>query len=56
VIERDDARLAQATVALLDDRAARQAAGEQAYATFTAHHTPAVAAAPVLELYERLLA
>jgi glycosyltransferase involved in cell wall biosynthesis len=56
VVEDDDARLAQATVALLDDHAARVAAGELAHETFREHHSPRVAVAPVLDLYARLLA
>ncbi len=56
VVEEDDARIAAATVALLDDVAARRLAGAQAYENFLANHTPPVAAAPVVELYERMLA
>jgi polysaccharide biosynthesis protein PslH len=56
VVEEDDARIAAATVALLDDAAVRRDVGAQAHENFLANHTPAVAAAPVVELYERMLA
>jgi glycosyltransferase involved in cell wall biosynthesis len=55
-VETDDNRLADALVALLDDPVARRAAGEEAYRTFCEHHSPHVAAAPVVELYERMVA
>jgi polysaccharide biosynthesis protein PslH len=55
-VETDDLRLADALVALLDDPAARRAAGEAAHRTFREHHTPLVAAAPVVDLYQRMLA
>ena len=55
-IETDDRLIADATVALLEDPEARRLAGAAAYRTFVDHHTPAVAARPVLELYERMLA
>jgi len=42
-------------VALLDDAAARRDAGARARENFLAHHTPAVAALPVVELYERMM-
>jgi glycosyltransferase involved in cell wall biosynthesis len=56
VVESEDARLAAAAVALLEDVDARRAAGARAHENFLAHHTPVPAAAPVLELYERMLA
>jgi glycosyltransferase involved in cell wall biosynthesis len=56
VVEEDDLRLAQATVALLEDPDARRAAGARARASFIAHHTPVPAAGPVVELYERMVA
>jgi glycosyltransferase involved in cell wall biosynthesis len=55
-VETDDTRLSEALVALLDDPAARRAAGDHAYRTFCEHHSPHVAAVPVLEFYERVLA
>lgn len=56
ILSDDDAELAAATVALLDDAAARREAGVRAHANFLANHTPAVAAGPVVELYQRMLA
>jgi polysaccharide biosynthesis protein PslH len=55
-VETDDRRLADALVALLDDPAARSVAGERAYGTFCEHHSPHVAATPVVKLYEQMLA
>jgi polysaccharide biosynthesis protein PslH len=55
-VETDNERLADALVALLDDPAARRAAGEVANRTFREHHTPLVAAGPVIDLYRRMLA
>jgi glycosyltransferase involved in cell wall biosynthesis len=55
-IETGDRPIADATVALLEDRDARHRAGAAAYRTFVDHHTPKVAARPVLELYEQMLA
>jgi glycosyltransferase involved in cell wall biosynthesis len=55
VVEEDDELLASATVALLDDLPARRGAGAQARENFLANHTPAVAALPVVELYERMI-
>jgi polysaccharide biosynthesis protein PslH len=55
VVEEDDERIAAATVELLDDLAARREMGAQAYENFLANHTPAVAALPVVELYERMI-
>ena len=55
VVEEDDLRLAEATVALLEDPDARRAAGARARAGFLARHTPVPAAAPVVDLYERML-
>lgn len=55
-LETDDERIAEATVALLADPAARVAAGDGAHATFMRDHTPLVAARPVAELYTRMIA
>lgn len=55
IVEEDDARLAAATAELLRDPAARRERGLAARAAFEAHHTPAVATAPAVELYRRLL-
>ncbi|HEX5853627.1 MAG TPA: glycosyltransferase family 4 protein [Solirubrobacteraceae bacterium] len=56
VVEEDDVRLAEATVALLEDPDARRAAGARARASFIANHTPVPAAGPVVDLYERMVA
>lgn len=55
-VEREDRALAMATLKLLEDPAARRTAAEAAHRTFVDHHTPLPAAAPVVELYERMLA
>jgi glycosyltransferase involved in cell wall biosynthesis len=55
VVEREDARLVDAVIALHDDLHARRSAGEEAHQTFVRHHAPLPAAAPVVELYERML-
>lgn len=55
-VESEDRRLADAAVALMDDTPRRLAAGARARENFALHHTPPIAAAPVLELYERMLA
>jgi glycosyltransferase involved in cell wall biosynthesis len=55
-VETDDLGLASAAAALLGDSDARRIAGGAALATFSEHHTPASATAPVIELYERMLA
>lgn len=55
-VETDDRRLAAAVVALGDDRQARRAAGAAGNQSYLEHHTPAPAAAPVVDLYERMLA
>jgi hypothetical protein len=55
-VETDDRRLTAAVVALGDDRQARRAAGAAGYQSYLEHHTPAPAAAPVVDLYERMLA
>lgn len=55
VVETDDRLLAESAVALYADRAARLLAGEAAYRTFVDHHSPLPAAAPVVELYERMI-
>jgi glycosyltransferase involved in cell wall biosynthesis len=52
----DDMQLADATISLLDDLALRRAVGADGLGSFQSHHTPAVAAQPVVELYERMLA
>ena len=51
----DDEDLAAATARLLREPELRAAEALRARETFVAHHTPAVAAAPVIELYERIL-
>jgi len=56
VVEVDDRALADATVALLADAAARQLAGDAAHATFAGYHAPLPATAPLLELYEQMVA
>jgi glycosyltransferase involved in cell wall biosynthesis len=56
VVETDDGKLASAVVALCDDLEARRLTGAAAYETFVRHHSPAVAAGAVVELYERMLA
>ncbi len=56
IVETDDRRLAQETVSLLDDPSRRAALGAEARASFERHHTPAIAARPVVELYRRMLA
>lgn len=55
-VETDDRRLALAVAELLGDSARRRSAGDAALANFSGHHAPAVAAAPVVELYRRMLA
>jgi glycosyltransferase involved in cell wall biosynthesis len=55
VVETDDGRLASAVVALCDDLEARRLAGAAALETFVRHHSPAVAAQAVVELYEEML-
>jgi polysaccharide biosynthesis protein PslH len=55
-VETVDGALARATVSLLEDAGARREAGEAALGTFTAHHSPLLAAGPVIELYERMTA
>ncbi|HEU4702450.1 MAG TPA: glycosyltransferase family 4 protein [Conexibacter sp.] len=54
VVDVDDGALADATIALLGDDAARRAAGDAAFATFANHHAPLPATEPLLELYERM--
>jgi glycosyltransferase involved in cell wall biosynthesis len=54
-VEREDERLVESAVALLDDLPARRVAGEAAYQTFVRHHAPLPAAAPVVALYERMV-
>lgn len=54
-VREDDEALADAVVALLADRDARLRAGDAAHANFAAHHAPRVAAAPVVDLYRRML-
>ncbi len=56
VVESEDGRIVDATVELLGDPEARHCLGDAAYRTYSDHHTPAVAARPVLDLYERMLA
>jgi glycosyltransferase involved in cell wall biosynthesis len=56
VVDVEDAALADATTALLDDVAARKAAGAAAHQTFADHHAPLPATVPLLELYARMAA
>ena len=56
VVDVDDGALAEATVGLLGDDAARRAAGAAARATFDEHHAPLPATVPLLELYEQMVA
>lgn len=56
VVVETDERIADAAVTLLDDLPRRRAAGAEAHASFMRHHTPMAAAAPVVSLYERMLA
>lgn len=56
VVDVDDGTLADATVALIADAAARRAAGDAALATFNDHHSPLPATVPLLELYEQMAA
>jgi glycosyltransferase involved in cell wall biosynthesis len=53
-VETDDRQLAESVAALCEDRQARRAAGAAAHRTFAEHHSPAKAAAAVIELYERM--
>jgi polysaccharide biosynthesis protein PslH len=55
-VDTEDRALIQAVLGLCGDPAARRAQGAAAAETFTAHHVPSPAAAPVVELYERMLA
>lgn len=55
-IETDDRRLAETTVSLLDDLDGRRALGVEAHASFMRHHSPEIAARPVVDLYRRMLA
>jgi len=55
-VDTDDGALADATVALLGDDAARQAAGAAAHGTFDRYHAPLPATVPLLELYEQMAA
>ncbi len=56
IVETEDRRIADAALALMADASLRAATGERARENFMLHHTPPVAAAPVVELYERMLA
>jgi len=56
IVDVDDGALADATIALFADVAARKAAGDAAYATFCDHHAPLPATVPLLELYEQMVA
>lgn len=55
VVRADDGALVDATVSLLADHDARVRAGAKAHETFVIHHSPAAAARPVIDLYERML-
>ncbi len=54
-IQTDDASLADSAVALLDDLRLRRLMGAAGHENFMLHHTPHVAAEPVVELYRRML-
>lgn len=54
IVEHDDSAIATATAKLLTDEAARRAAGADARRTFMEHHSPAVAAARTIDLYEHM--
>jgi glycosyltransferase involved in cell wall biosynthesis len=56
VVEADDDALAAAASMLIGDPKERRAMGEAALRTFNEHHAPVPATAPVVELYERMLA
>jgi glycosyltransferase involved in cell wall biosynthesis len=56
VVESEDRAIAAAVSDLLGDVGKRRAAGAAARAAFIEHHSPAVAAEPVVRLYERMLA
>jgi glycosyltransferase involved in cell wall biosynthesis len=56
LVESDDDALARSTDELLGDADARRRMGAAAHARFMAHHAPLPASAPVLALYERMLA
>ncbi len=55
LVEDNDQGLAEATLALMADASLRVATGARAHENFMLHHTPPVAAAAVVELYERML-
>ncbi len=52
----DDGALVNAAVRLIESPHERKAAGSAAQRSFAEHHTPEPAAAPVVSLYERMLA
>jgi hypothetical protein len=52
----EDGALADATVALLADDAARKAAGDAALGTFADHHAPLPATVGLVGLYEQMAA
>lgn len=56
IVECDDEALADAASRLLADLPLRRRLGEEAHARFLAHHAPGRASAPVLDLYQRMLA
>ncbi len=55
-VERDDDRLAAAALEVLGSADARRTMGARARESFMRNHSPAAAAAPVVELYRRILA
>ena len=55
VVESDDAALAAATCALLEDFEARRQAGNAVRQQFDAHHAPAEAAGSVVRVYEQMI-
>jgi glycosyltransferase involved in cell wall biosynthesis len=54
VVERDDARLAAATVSILRDEAERCQRGDASRRAFLRRYTPEVATAPLVDLYRRM--
>jgi glycosyltransferase involved in cell wall biosynthesis len=55
-VDTDDRRLAAATIELLDDSKTRALVAQAAHRNFLDHHTPRVAARPVVDIYERIAA
>jgi glycosyltransferase involved in cell wall biosynthesis len=55
VIDDDDEKLAAAAVAILRDDLERRQRGDAAYRSFLRHYVPEVAAAPLVDLFERMV-